>query len=252
MTTYKDIVYDAQFPEICKLDLYLPENAAKMPVYMYIHGGGIESGSKSDASEMAKKLTENGVALASIDYHMYSAGRFPDYLNDAAAAAKWLLRKGSKYAEFSGLVIGGSSAGGYISMMLYFNPAYLANKGVALTEIRGWFFDAGQPTTHFNVLKYEHGLDSRCVIIDEGAPLYYLRNAYTAETYNPKIFICCSEHDMVNRLEQLQMLHAAMLHFGFPKERLQMKVYDCKSHCGYLIWDEYFADTVNFVKNCLE
>ena len=42
-----------------------------------------------------------------------------------------------------------------------------------------YFNDAGQPTTHFNVLN-EAGLDKRRVIVDEKAPLFYvgLTNVY--------------------------------------------------------------------------
>lgn len=252
MITYKDIVYDDHFPDHCKLDIYLPENAKQLPVYLYIHGGGLEAGDKTGVDAMAQKLTENGMALVSINYRMYPQYHFPDYLNDAAAAVQWVLRESGAYAAFSDLVVGGTSAGGYISMMLYFNPGYLANRGVAMQEIKGWFFDAGQPTTHFNVLKYDRGLDSRCVLVDDGAPLYYLRNAYAVNTYAPHVYICCSSHDMVNRCEQLRVLHTAMLHFGFPAERLQFKVYECEWHCGYMGWDAYLQDLADFIKKAIK
>lgn len=252
MRIHKDIVYDSRFPEICKLDIYLPENDAPVPVYMHIHGGGLVEGDKNGVGTMAQYLTDNGIALVSIDYRMYPNCRFPDYLNDAAAAAAWVLHQSGDYAKFTDLLIGGSSAGGYITMMLYFNPGYLANCGVALSDVSGWCFDAGQPTTHFNALKYEQGLDSRCVRVDEMAPFYYLTTAYTAPETQPHICIFCSDHDMVNRREQLEVLRTAMLHFGFPPEKLTFKVYEGTTHCSYCGGEAYFADLVNLVKKSVK
>ena len=251
MRIHKDIVYDSRFPEICKLDLYLPESAATAPAYLYIHGGGLEAGDKNGVGKMAQHLTGRGIALVSIDYRMYPHCRFPDYLNDAAAAAAWVLHNSRDYFTMTDLVIGGTSAGGYISMMLYFNPGLLANCGVSLSAIKGGFFDAGQPTAHFNVLKYEQGLDSRCVRIDETAPLYYLNAVYTVPEKQPHIFICCSSRDMVNRREQLQVLYTAMLHFGFPQEKLTFKVYESAGHCAYCSWESYFEDLVIFIGNSI-
>lgn len=251
MRTYKDIVYDSCFPETCKLDLYLPEETTTAPAYLYIHGGGLEAGDKNGVGKMAQHLTGCGIALISIDYRMYPYCRYSDFLNDAAAAAAWALHKSKTYFEITHLVIGGTSAGGYISMMLYFNPGFLANCGVSLHEIKGWFFDAGQPTAHFNVLKYEQGLDSRCVRIDATAPLYYLNTAYTEPEKQPHIFICCSSNDMVNRREQLQVLYTAMLHFSFPPEKLTFKVYESAGHGAYCDWDTYYEDLTGFVKTAM-
>jgi signal transduction histidine kinase len=81
----------------------------------------------------------------------------------------------SQYGNGEGVYVGGSSAGGYLSMMLCFNAAYLGAHGIDPTEISGWFHDAGQPTKHFTVLKYS-GEDERLVIIDETARLSELVN----------------------------------------------------------------------------
>lgn len=65
--------------------------------------------------------------------------------------------------------MGGSSAGGYLSMMLCFDKKYYEAVGVSPSDISGCVHDAGQPTVHFKVLK-ERGIDSRRIIIDESAP----------------------------------------------------------------------------------
>ena len=58
-------------------------------------------------------------------------------------------------------------------MMLCFDERYLKEVGILPTEIAGYIHDAGQPTAHFNVLK-ELGQDSRRLIVDETAPLYFV------------------------------------------------------------------------------
>ena len=242
MRIYKDIVYYDQFPEDCKLDLYLPEEGDTFPVYVYFHGGGIDNGSKGGYDATAQYLTDRGFAVVSADYRMYPTAKYPEFLNDAAAAVAWVQKKSGEYATFTNIAVGGSSAGGYITMMLYFNPSFYRNQEVDPSQIKAYNFDAGQPTTHFNVLKFDRGMDSRRVWIDDAAPLFYLDKAYTAPEKEPHIVIFCADNDMVNRAEQLKMLHTAMLHMGFPEEKLTYKMFRNKRHCAYCKDEEYMED----------
>lgn len=249
MKVIKDISYSAY--DACKLDVYLPENVQKPPVYVYVHGGGIEGGHKADAPELLNSLAESGVAVVSMDYRMYPTARFPEYLYDVAAGVKWVMDHAEEY-DFGTVVMGGSSAGAYICMMLYFNPEYYKTAGVDASRIRGYFFDAGQPTTHFNYLKYEKKKDSRSVVIDEAAPLYYLTEEYVCPENEPYVMIICSEKDIVNRVEQLHVLRTAMLQFGFLKEKLELKYYLGEVHCGYMAKDFYIQDTFEFINKVVE
>ena len=58
-------------------------------------------------------------------------------------------------------------------MMLCFDKKYLSLHGIDSDSVKGYIFDAGQVTSHFNVLK-EKGKDPRSVIVDKTAPLYYV------------------------------------------------------------------------------
>ena len=71
----------------------------------------------------------------------------------------------------------------------FFDKRYFHTYGIDIRKISAFVFDAGQPTTHFNVLR-ERGMDSRRCIIDDAAPLYYV------EEYNnqPSMLIFCSEN----------------------------------------------------------
>ena len=65
----KDLEYAQVESASLKLDLYLPaETTTPPPVVVWVHGGAWRSGSKNNPSILP--LTENGFAVASIDYRL--------------------------------------------------------------------------------------------------------------------------------------------------------------------------------------
>ncbi len=227
MREFFDISYTLARHEQQKLDIYLPDSE-NFTVMLYFHGGGLNSGSRKHDRQMADFLCANNIALISADYRMYPEAHYPDFLWDAAAAVAWVKKHIGEYGNCERLYVGGSSAGGYISMMLCFDPKYLAPYGLKPTDIDGYIHDAGQPTAHFNVLR-ERGLDFRRVIIDESAPLYHIGNA--AE-YAPMLFIV-SDNDMAGRLEQTELVLATLRHFGYDQSKISYRLMH-GTHCAYL------------------
>lgn len=209
------------------LDLYLPEQSC-FDLFLYIHGGGLESGRRDRDPDLYEYLTEKGVAVATIDYRMYPNAKYPDFVEDSALAAAWLKQNISQYGNCRKFFIGGSSAGGYLSMMLCFDRSWLAAHGLCAMDFDGFVHDAGQPTKHFNVLR-EEGLDTRRVIIDATAPLYHIG---TDSDYPPMYFIV-SDNDMKNRYEQTMLVMSTLRHFGFPEEKMHFTLLQGK-HCHYL------------------
>jgi len=217
---YSDIGHPAQ-----KLDLYLPE-AESFPIFVYFHGGGIESGDKADVETMITYLLKKQIAVASVNYRMYPTAVYPEFIRDAAASVAWVRQNIEQYGSCTGIFVGGSSAGGYLSMMLCFDKKYFAPFGFLPTELAGFVHDAGQPTCHFNVLR-ERGLDSRLVVVDESAPMFHIGRE---PEYAPMQFIV-SDDDMENRYEQTMLMLSTLKHFGYQN-------YDCKlmhgTHCQYV------------------
>ena len=126
-------------------------------------------------------------------------------------------------------------------MMLCFDKKWLAPYKISPDSITGYIHDAGQPTAHFNVLR-ERGIDSRRVIIDETAPLYYIG---TAEKLSPMLFIV-SDNDMQNRYEQTMLTLSTLKHFGH-KEKTALKLMNGK-HCAY-VKTEIFGEIIfDFIK----
>ena len=160
MKKTENIPYASDSPEQL-LDLYLPEGPVH-DVFVYFHGGGMEQGDKYRSAIFAPWLTDRGVALISANYRMYPRAVYPDFIRDAAKATAWAEAWLRENADGARLFVGGSSAGGYLSMMLCFDRRYLADVGMDNSRIAGYFHDAGQPTAHFNVLAYS-GIDGRRV-----------------------------------------------------------------------------------------
>ena len=212
------------------LDIYLPDSDS-FKVFVYFHGGGIEAGSKRAGKPFAEYLTSKNIALISAEYRMYPYAHYPEFICDAAAAVAWVFKNIEEYGKCEGIYVGGSSAGGYLSQMLCFDKKYLAPFKIQPMDIAGFIHDAGQPTTHFNVLR-ERGIDSRRVVIDEAAPLYHIGED---SEYPPMLFIV-SDNDMPGRLEQTNLIIATLNHFGYDKEKYEVVYVENSKHCQY-VWD---------------
>lgn len=241
MKSHLDIDYVGNGLKSQSLDIHLPEKES-FPVFLYFHGGGIEKGDKRSGGEFIKYLVNNGVCVVSANYRMYPENSYPDFLQDAAAATAWVFKNIENYGRREGIFVGGSSAGGYISMMLCFDKSYLGAHGIFPTDISGFVHDAGQPTAHFNVLKYK-GIDPRRVIIDDTAPLYHIG---TDKEYSRMLFIV-SDNDMKNRYEQTMLTLSTLKHFGH-EAKTSLKVMN-GTHCAYVNTEVFGQIIFNFINS---
>lgn len=224
MRKIEDIIYNDKG---MRLDLLLPDGEVKA-LLVYFHGGGLESGDYKQIWYFPPYLTERGIAIATVDYSMYPDAEYPDFIEDCADAVLWAKQNALEYGLSSKLFVGGSSAGGFLSMMLCFNNEYYEKRGIKQSDITGYLHDSGQPTAHFNVLKFK-GIDSRRVIVDETAPLYYIG---LAEEYQPMLFIV-GDNDMENRLEQTELVLSTLKHFEYDQSKIDYHIMH-GTHCEHL------------------
>lgn len=227
----RDMVYDPACPEACRMEICTPEGVNRPPLFLYFHGGGLEGGSYSIGPNLQYLAREHGIAVASAEYRMYPSARFPDFVQDAARAAAYLLNELRAREKYSAVYVGGSSAGGYLSMMLCFAQDYLRRAGADASLIDGYVLDAGQPTTHYNILR-ERGLDPRLVRVDEAAPLWYITESFKDKPAVP-LLILAADNDMPGRMEQNRVLHSTLLHFDYPPEKITFRLMEGFGHCAY-------------------
>ena len=106
------------------LDIYLPANAkGKLPLVIFIHGGGWLSNDKyADMGYMKKTVAEiisSGFALASIDYRFSTQAVFPAQMQDCNRAISFLYDNADKYGfDVNRFAVMGFSAGGHLASMV--------------------------------------------------------------------------------------------------------------------------------------
>lgn len=208
---------DAQLVDIC-----LPDNDG-FDTVLWFHGGGIENGNRR-GDETPIGLVEKGYAVASAEYRMYPTAKFPEFIEDAAAAVAYVLKRSRELGGNGRLFVGGSSAGAYLTMMLCMNPSYLRNVGVEREDIVGFISDASQMFTHFNVLK-EMGLDTRLQYLDEKAPMHYIN----ADLKLRPLLLIYYTKDIPCRPEENELFYVSVKRFLPDADitKVQLEGYHC-------------------------
>lgn len=187
------------------MDIFFPEGEDFFTI-VYFHGGGLVEGDKGDSHEFMKHLTKLGFAVATANYSLLTERKFPECVKDAARAVNYVKDN----IKSKGILVMGQSAGAYLTLMLCLNKEYLKEVGIDNKDIVAWISDAGQPTTHFNILEYERGLDPLLQRVDEAAPLYYVNK----DTYFSHLLLLTYECDLPNRLEQNKLLMSSIKTFN--------------------------------------
>ena len=114
----RDLEYVQNGHERNRLDLYLPEKAARpLPVIVYVHGGGWTRGDKTNGP--AFPFAAKGYAVASINHRFSQHAIFPAQIHDCKAAIRWLRANASKYSlDPDHIGVWGSSSGGHLVALL--------------------------------------------------------------------------------------------------------------------------------------
>jgi len=209
------------------VDIYLPETE-NFQTIVYFHGGGLEHGARRNdiIVELATSLTNAGYAFASVEYRMYPEAKFPDYLVDSAKATAFVKKYVQTFGGNGEIIITGQSAGAWISLMLCLNRGYLEAEGMTSEEVKGWFIDSSQTTSHFNVLQQEKGAHKYTQRIDEYAPLYFVNE----NTNFSRMFLVLYDQDIACRYEQNMLFYKVIKSFN-PDADIEYRLINGK-HCS--------------------
>ncbi|MFL9845907.1 alpha/beta hydrolase [Flavobacterium rhizosphaerae] len=170
---YPDSEYenDAYKAKQCVLDIYYPANKKNFATIVWFHGGGITSGSK----EIPEGLKDKGYCIIGVGYRLSPNVKAPAYIEDSAAAVAWAFKNIKQYGgDPDKIFVSGHSAGGYLALMVGLDKKYLAKHNIDANKIAGLIPLSPHCITHFTVRK-ENGIDEKQPVIDEYAPLYYVR-----------------------------------------------------------------------------
>ena len=101
-----------------RLDLYVPRAAVTrpLPVAMYVHGGGMTAGDKSDLNPVfLDALASQGYAVVSINYRLAPQYRYPAQIEDVKCAIRYLHAEGPRYGLNGNEIFAfGTSVGGQL------------------------------------------------------------------------------------------------------------------------------------------
>lgn len=101
-----------------KLDYYQQTTKKKIPLVIYIHGGGWVHGNKNAEYDKIKVFIENGYSVANVEYRLANQSAAPAAIEDVNEAINYLL-KNAKILNFdvNKVVVMGGSAGAHLALL---------------------------------------------------------------------------------------------------------------------------------------
>lgn len=111
---------------------------AKLPVIIFVHGGGWRSGDIDDYGFIARGLVPEGYVVVLAGYRLGPDGVFPAMLQDTAKVVAWTKTNIAKYGgDPDAIFLSGHSAGAYNVAMLGLDPQWLGREGMQTGDIAG-------------------------------------------------------------------------------------------------------------------
>ena len=167
------------------LDVYAPKKIIKTkPVFVFIHGGRWNSGSKSQYRFLGNRMARKGIITVIPDYRLSPSTAYKGMTMDAAMAIQWVKENITSYGGDSNRIfVSGHSAGGHLAAMVatdnhYFDSLKINNPihGVILIDAFG--LDMHQFMT--NSLYKKSKTDYAMFTNDpenwkRGSPIYHVR-----------------------------------------------------------------------------
>jgi acetyl esterase/lipase len=114
-----------------RLDICQPVDAVGAPVVVFFYGGAWRSGNKGLYRYVAKALARRGYVAVVPDYRIYPEVCYPDFIEDAALAVRWVKDNARRFGgDPDKLFLKGHSAGAHIAAMLAFDARWLLHVGL--------------------------------------------------------------------------------------------------------------------------
>jgi acetyl esterase/lipase len=123
-----------------KLDIYVPEGAAKSPypVLVFFHGGAWRDGEREGYGFLGRAFAARGIVTVVADYRKAPKHLFPAFVEDTASAIAWVNANiGQHKGDSERLYIMGHSAGAHLATMVALDPRWLGAQGLETSAIKG-------------------------------------------------------------------------------------------------------------------
>lgn len=137
-TIRRDIPYADPAHARQVLDVYSPTNAKNLPVVVWIHGGGWQTGDKSSVQLKPQAFTDKGFVFVAMNYRLLPNVDMGTIVRDVAQAVGWVHAHAKDHGgDPNRLLIMGHSAGAQLAALLCTDDRYLTGVGVPLTVVKG-------------------------------------------------------------------------------------------------------------------
>ncbi len=134
----RNLPYAAPADQRQVLDIYAPKNAKQLPVVFWIHGGGWQTGDKTDVQVKPQFFVDRGFVFVSTNYRLLPSVDMATIVRDIAKSIRWVH---DHIAEYGGdpqrLLVMGHSAGAQLAALICTDDRYLKAEGLSLAIIKG-------------------------------------------------------------------------------------------------------------------
>ncbi len=125
-----------------KLLVYAPARAQadtdRLPVIVFVHGGGWDSGDPEDYTFVARALAPEGFIVVLSGYRLYPEIVFPGMIEDTARAVAWIRENIARYGgNPDHIILAGHSAGAYNVLMVALDRQWLGREGQSADDLAG-------------------------------------------------------------------------------------------------------------------
>jgi len=133
-----DIPYAEAAHERQVLDIYTPDDAKNLPVVFWIHGGGWQTGDKTDVQIKPRVFTERGLVFVSTNYRLLPHVEMGDLIRDVARSLGWVHKNIASYGgDPERLFVMGHSAGAQLAALICSDDRYLKAEDVPFNVLKG-------------------------------------------------------------------------------------------------------------------
>ena len=120
------------------LDIYAPPGAKKLPVLFWIHGGGWQSGDKTNIKGKPAWFMEKGFVMVAINHRLLPGVDMATLIGDVAKAFGWMEKHIAEYGgDPTRVLVGGHSSGAQLAAILCTDDRYLKAEGVSFDCLIG-------------------------------------------------------------------------------------------------------------------
>jgi acetyl esterase/lipase len=197
------------------------------PVLVYIYGGGWNSGRRSLYRFLGQSYAAKGYTVAIPDYRIHPGAQFPDFVDDAARALRWVTDNISAYGgDPARLHLMGHSAGAHTGALLCLDESHLEAVDLSPSRIRSFVGIAGPYS--FNPLEYEatRPIFEHLDDVDVARPIKH------AHGDAPPMLLLHSRPDKTVPLHNSEHLHAAIVEAGGEARQI---TYPLPGHVGIIV-----------------